>query len=96
MSKEFDSLEAAFMVLSDPSDPDWGEALHLLIQHPETSEMMIETFRETLEQMGVEPSSVDPVTGDPTYSLKDVARAMGIPDAELDVAVEESLQGRDK
>jgi len=96
MTQRFDSIDAAFMTLSDPSNPEWGEAFEFLMQHPDTSQLMIETFRDTMKQMGIEPSGLDPVTGEPTYTLKDVARAMGIPETELDLAVEESLQTQEK
>jgi hypothetical protein len=45
---------------------------------------MLETFAETLAEMGVVPSGVDAATGEPAYSLDDVARALGVPGAELD------------
>ena len=89
MSTPFDSVEAAMMVLSNPDDSAWGEAFAFLIRHPDTSQLMMENFRDTLEQMGVEPSGQDPVTGEPSYSLQDVARAMGIPPDELDIPLDE-------
>ena len=45
---------------------------------------MLETFAETLAELGVAPSGVDPASGEPAYSLDDVARALGVPGAELD------------
>jgi hypothetical protein len=54
---------------------------------------MIETFRETLEQMGVAPSGTDPVTGEPAYGLREIAQAMGVPEADLDAAVGEATSG---
>lgn len=65
----------------------WGEAFRFLASQPETASLMLGTFRETLEQMGVEPSGADPVTGEPRYSLSDVARAAGVPESQLDVAI---------
>jgi hypothetical protein len=95
MTTTFDSIEAAFTALSDPSRPDWGDAFRFLAAHPETAQLMLETFQETLEQMGVEPSGTDPVTGAPAYNLADVARAMGIPQADLDAAVQGADEGLD-
>ena len=88
MFKPFESLDAAFMVLSDPEDPRWADAFGFLAQQPETGQLMIETFRETLGQMGVEPSGVNPSTGEPAYSLADIARAMGIPPEDLEASME--------
>ena len=95
MTRTFDSIEAAFMALSDPSRPEWGEAFRFLSGHPDTAQLMLETFQETLEQMGIEPSDTDPVTGAPAYSLADVARAMGIPQADLDEAVKDAGEAPD-
>lgn len=39
--------------------------------------------------MGVEPSGTDPVTGDPVFRLEDVAGAMGVSEAGLDLATKE-------
>ncbi len=89
MSQEtFSSLEEAMMVLSDPSNPSWGAAFAFLSAHPETAAMMLENFSEVLEQMGVEPTGSDPATGAPAYSLEDVAKAIGVPEADLDAAPE--------
>ncbi len=88
MTHSFDSMEAAFEVLSDPSNAQWAQAFAYLFTHPETSEMMLETFRDTLKDMGAEPGSIDPSTGEPVYSLADVAKAMGIPETDLDQAVD--------
>ena len=93
MTISFDSVEAAFMTLSDPTDPAWAEAFGFLAARPETSRLMIETFRETLEQMGVEPSGTDPASGSPAYNLADVAKAMGIPPGELETAGSEVSSG---
>ena len=95
MTTTFDSIEAAFMTLSDPSRPEWGHAFRFLASHPDTAQLMLETFRETLEQMGVEPSGRDPATGAPAYALVDVARAMGVLEADLDAAVREAEAGPD-
>jgi len=86
----FRTVEDAFRALADPSSPVWADAFGFLSEHPETAQFMLDTFRETLQQMGVEPSGTDPVTGEPGYGLADVARAMGVPEAELDAAVKES------
>lgn len=84
----FDSIEAAFATLADPDNPAWADAFSYLAQQPETGQLMIETFRETLEQMGIEPTSKDPASGEPAYSLADIARAMGVPPEELEIAME--------
>ena len=83
-------VEQAFVALADPSNPAWGEAFRFLSGHPDTAEMMIETFTETLEQMGVEPTGTDPATGWPAYALADIAHAMGLPEADLDAAAQAS------
>jgi hypothetical protein len=94
MTVRFESVEAAFLTLADPQSPDWGEAFRFLSSHPRTSQVMIDTFRDTLEQMGVEPTDTDPVTGEPTFGLKDVARAMGVPAEELEISVEEAKRSQ--
>ena len=48
---------------------------------------MIETFRETLEELGIPPTGTDPATGEPAYALADIARAMGVPERDLGQAV---------
>ena len=78
------------MALSNPESPDWFEAFTFLMSKPETADVMMETFSETLAQMGVEPSGKDPVTGEPKYGLKDIAQVMGIPETDLDLAIEEA------
>lgn len=83
-SKPFDTLDQAIEALADPMDPNWGAAFGLLSGHPGTAQFMLETFAETLAEMGVAPSGVDPATGEPAYSLDDVARALGVPGSELD------------
>ena len=95
MTETFESPESALMALSDPASPDWLSAFAYLSQHPQTSQLMMEIFRETLEQMGIEPSGTDPVSGEPSFTLRDVARAMGLPETELDLAIEESRQDAD-
>lgn len=95
MTDTFDSPDSALTVLSDPGNPDWLSAFAYLSRHPQTAQLMMETFRETLEQMGIEPSGTDPVSGEPSFTLRDVARAMGLPETELDVAIEESRQDTD-
>jgi hypothetical protein len=84
MSSPFETLEQAIAALADPSDPNWGSAFGLLAGHPGTVQFMLETFAETLAEMGVIPSGVDPATGEPAYNLEDVARALGVPETELD------------
>lgn len=88
MSTKFDSVEAAFMTLADPRSPDWTDAFSFLSRHPRTTQMMIDNFRESLEQMGIEPTETDPVTGEPTFGLGDVARAMGVSEEDLELPVE--------
>jgi len=94
MSREFASVEEALVALATPGAPDWGAAFGYLARHPETAEMMVETFRETLAQMGIAPTGTDPQTGEPAYSLEDIARAMGMPEEDLDMAVEEAQKGQ--
>ncbi|MGE5155156.1 MAG: hypothetical protein ACM3ST_14215 [Bdellovibrio bacteriovorus] len=98
MSQSISSIQEAFLILGDPSDPRWGPAFAFLSSQPETAALMIETFRETLEQMGVAPSGTDPATGEPSFALRDIARALGLPESDLDAAVTQanppdSLQG---
>ena len=90
MTESFDSIEAALMALANPGSPDWGHAFAWLSNHPETAELMQEVFQETLQQMGVEASETDPLTGEPSYSLAAVARALGASEAELDLAVQQA------
>lgn len=87
MNEKFPSLEAAFMALSNPQSPDWLAAFSFLASQPETAEVIMQTFSETLEQMGIEPSGTDPGTGEPAYGLADVGKAMGIPEDELEEAM---------
>jgi hypothetical protein len=84
MSQPFESLDQAIAALADPTNPNWGAAFELLSDHPGTAGFMLETFAETLAEMGVAPSGLDPETGEPAYSLDDVARALGMPATELD------------
>lgn len=49
--------------------------------------VMIETYRETLEQMGVSPTGTDPVAGEPSFGQQGIARALGVPRSDLDSAV---------
>ena len=90
MTQSFDSIEAALMTLANPGSPGWGDAFAWLSSHPQTAALMQEVFRETLEQMGVTPSETDPLSGEPSYSLADVARALGASEAELDLAVRQA------
>jgi hypothetical protein len=94
MSTKFDSVEAAFMTLADPRSPDWADAFSFLSRHPRTTQMVIDTFRESLEQMGIEPTGIDPATGEPTFGLSDVARAMGVPEEDLELPVEQKDKER--
>lgn len=96
MTDPFETIESALMVLGDPTNPKWGAAFEFLSAHPDTAALMQETFRETLEQMGVEPSGTDPVTGEPSYSMRDMAAAMGVPQADLDRAMDEAQGGEEK
>jgi hypothetical protein len=88
MSKSFTSVDEAFLALADPEGPDWAAAFSFLAAHPDTAQAMLETFADTLREMGVTPSGLDPATGTPVYSLSDVAAAMGIPVADLERAME--------
>jgi hypothetical protein len=84
MPNPFENIDQAIASLANPADPNWGAAFGLLADHPGTAQFMLETFAETLAEMGVMPSGIDPATGEPAYSLDDVARALGVPGAELD------------
>jgi len=90
MKQPFDTIDEAFLALADPTSPAWGNAFRMLASNPATAGLMPDTFRETLEQMGVAPSGADPETGEPAFSLNDVARVMGVPEASLEIAVQES------
>jgi len=83
------------MVLASPGSSDWADAFAFLSRHPRTTQVMLETFRETLEQLGVEPTDTDPVTGEPAFGLADVARAMGVPAEDLELSVEQAKAGKD-
>jgi len=85
VSDLIETVEDALIVLADPANPSWADAFHFLSGHPDTSELVLETFQETLEQMGVKPSGTDPVTSEPRYRLEDVARALGVPESTLDL-----------
>lgn len=84
MTSPIDTPDQAFAALANPGDPNWGAAFALLASQPETAQLMLEAFAETLEQLGVVPSGIDPASGLPAYSLDDVTRALGVPMAELD------------
>jgi len=88
MNVPFASVEDALGVLADPSDPRWLAAFAWLSRHPETASMILETFRETLEEMGAQPSGVDPRSGEPVFSVEDVARALGISGSDLERAAD--------
>jgi hypothetical protein len=81
------SIEDALLVLADPTHASWSQAFRFLCDHPETATIMLDTFRDTLAEMGIEPSGTDPSTGEPSYALNDVARAMGIAESDLEAAV---------
>ena len=87
MTTPFASVEDAFQALGDPGSPAWGAAFAYLSSQPETATLMIETFRETLEELGIPPTGTDPATGEPAYALADIARAMGVPERDLGQAV---------
>lgn len=89
MQDAISSIQEAFETLADPSNPRWATAFAFLTSHPETAALMTETFRETLGQMGIAPSGTDPLTGEPVYGVRDVALAMGVPEADLDAALSE-------
>lgn len=95
MNDTFENVQDAFMALSNPEDPRWAAAFRFLAAHPETAQMMLETFQETLREMGAEASGEDPVTGEPVYSLTDVARALGITEGGLGSAVGDSTVATD-
>jgi hypothetical protein len=93
MTQAFASVDEAFMALADPTNPAWGAAFAFLASHPETASTLIETFRETLAELGVESTGTDPATGEPVFDLKAVARAMGLPESDLELAAHESMRG---
>lgn len=78
------------MTLSQPGNPQWAQAFAFLAAHPDTARMMLDAFQDTLRDMGAEASGVD-ASGEPMYSLMDVARAMGIDASQLDHVLNESL-----
>ena len=84
MTSPIETPDQALAALANPGDPNWGAAFALLAGQPETAAVMLDVFAETMELMGVTPSGIDPASGEPTYSLEDVARALGVPAAELD------------
>ncbi len=84
MSGLIETVEDALIVLADPANPSWADAFRFLSGHPDTARFVLETFQETLEQMGVKPSGTDPVTSEPRYRLEDVAGALGVPESDLD------------
>jgi hypothetical protein len=91
--RAFESADEALSVLSDRSDPLWGEAFQFLLDHPRTAELMRESFRATLAQLGVDPSGVDPDTGEPIYGLREVAGTLGMSEADLESAPKEPKPG---
>ena len=93
MSESFATVQEAFGILADPADARWAEAFGFLAAQPETAQLMRETFRDTLREMGAEAGGVDPATGEPMYTLADVARALGIPETDLDRALADAEPG---
>ncbi len=87
MTSSFDSIETAFAILGDPGNPRWAEAFSFLAMEPDTGQLVIEAFRETLEQMGVEPTGTDATSGEPAYALADIAGAMGVSAEDLEAAM---------
>lgn len=90
MKQPFDTIEEAFLALVAPTSRAWAKAFRMLASNPEAAGLMLDTFGETLEQMGVAPSGADPDKGEPAFSLNDVARAMGVSEVGLEIAVQES------
>jgi hypothetical protein len=88
MSRSFTSVEEAFLALADPARADWTAAFGFLAGHPDTAQAMLEAFADTLRDLGVTPGGQDPQSGEPIYTLSDVAQAMGIPEGELERAVQ--------
>jgi hypothetical protein len=84
------SIEEAVAALADPSNPGWSEAFGFLASHPASAALVLDAFQATLAQMGVEPSGADPASGEPRYSPSDVARAMGVPESELDASIRDA------
>ncbi len=87
MTTPIASVEDAFQALGDPGNPAWGAAFAYLSAQPDTATLMIETFRETLEELGIPPTGTDPATGKPAYALADIARAMGVSERDSGQAV---------
>jgi hypothetical protein len=96
MAKPFSSIEEAFAALANPGDPRWGAAFAFLSAHPDTASLMVESFRETLEQVGIAPTGTDPDTGEPSFGLRDIARALGVPEADLDAAATAGTRAPDE
>ncbi len=88
MHKKFSSVDEAFMVISDPNNPCWLEAFTFLSEQPETAQLMLKTFSDTLTEMGIEPSGIDEETGEAIYSIDDVAKAMGVSKEDMAAAHE--------
>jgi len=95
MSKPFASVENAFLALADPGGADWAAAFAFLAGHPDTAQTMLEAFADTLRDLGVTPGGLDPASGEPVYTLHDVAQALGIPERELERAVQPPETGGD-
>lgn len=87
MATAFGSLEDAFAILAEPDHPRWAEAFSYLAMEPDAGQLLIEAFRDSLEEMGVEPSAQDPVTGEPAYALADIAAAVGVSAEDLESAM---------
>lgn len=95
MTTPFDSIETAFAILGDPEDPRWAAAFSFLAMEPDTGQLMIEAFRETLEQMGIEPTGTDATSGEPAYVLADIAGAMGVSAEDLEAAMASTHPDKD-
>jgi hypothetical protein len=68
MHSEFDSIDAALLVWSDPADLRWGQAFPDALSHPEMAEAMLGAFQETLRALVSNPpvsirSMVEPCIG---------------------------------
>jgi hypothetical protein len=56
---------------------------------------MLKAFADTLRDLGVTPGGLDPVSGEPVYTLSDVAQAMGIPEGDLERVVQSTGLGEE-
>jgi hypothetical protein len=88
MSNPFLSVDEAFRALADSGRPDWAAAFSFLAGHPDTAQAMLEAFADTLQDLGVTPGGQDPESGEPMYTLRDMAQALGIPESALGQAMQ--------